>query len=139
MRMTWLKAVVIAVALTGCATGGATTGNGPGAAYRDPNLITAAELQKENSPNVYAAIQHLRPEMLRQHTENGSMSINSTMTGSDAYDVHVYLDNTRLGDVSDLKTISVTTIKEIRYLNPTQAMQRFGSGNPGGVIMLTSR
>ena len=133
MRLSSVRTLLAGLLLAGCASGG--VGTGGSSTYRDPNVITAAELANENSPNVYDAIQHLRPEMLRPHLANASSSISSPQD----YTVHVYMDSNRLGGISDLRTIPVATVKEIRYLNPAQAMQRFGSGNPGGVIVLTSR
>ncbi len=133
MRMSSVRTLLAGVLLAGCASGG--VGTGGASTYRDPNVITAAQLANENSPNVYDAIQHLRPEMLRPHLANASSSINSPQD----YTVHVYMDSNRLGGISDLRTIPVATVKEIRYLTPEQAMQRFGSGNAGGVIVLTSR
>ncbi len=131
MRLT--AGLVGALLLTGCATGGASAaGASP---MRDPNVISSQELARENSPSVYDAIQHLRPEMLRLRPANASSSISAP----DDYTVHVYLDNTRLGEIADLRSLPVTTVREIRYLDPAQAMQRFGSGNPGGVILLISR
>ncbi|HEU4988440.1 MAG TPA: hypothetical protein VFT41_01500, partial [Gemmatimonadaceae bacterium] len=73
-----------------CASGGAMGGS---AGIRDPNVITAAELAKENSSNVYDAIQHLRPEMLRQRPSNES----SSLSASASYAVRVYLDTSPLG------------------------------------------
>lgn len=124
---------VAALMLAGCASGGtmATAGQ----PHRDPNVITSDELAKENSPSVYDAIQHLRPELLQPRPGSQSSSIDSPQD----YTVHVYLDNSRLGELSDLRSVPVSTIREIRYLNPAQAMQRFGSGNPGGVLLLISR
>lgn len=133
-----VAAVGLGLALAACASGGAATGGGSGT-FRDPNVITAAELAHENSPNVYAAIQHLRPAMLQPHLAAQSSSINAARTGSGDYAVHVYMDQTRLGDISSLKTIPIANVKEVRYLDPQQALNRFGSGNPGGVILLVSR
>lgn len=133
MRVSSVRSLIAGLVLVGCASGGAT----PGAAStgRDPNVITRAELANENFSNVYDAIQHLRPEMLRPRLANSSSSISS----SAGYTVHVYIDNNRLGEIADLRNIPLVTVKEIRYLNPSEAMQRFGSGNPGGAIVLTSR
>ena len=133
MRMSSVRTLLAGLLLAGCASGG--MGAGGASTYRDPNVITPAELANENSPNVYDAIQHLRPEMLRPRLANASSSISS----SQDYVVQVYMDNNRLGGISDLRTIPVATVKEIRFLSPAQAMQRFGSGNPGGAIVLTSR
>ncbi|MGH7688088.1 MAG: hypothetical protein ACREN3_00610 [Gemmatimonadaceae bacterium] len=133
MRILSVRLVFAGLLLAGCASSGAMSG--AASTGRDPNIITQAELANENFSNVYDAIQHLRPEMLRPRLANSSSSISS----SEDYTVHVYMDNSRLGEIADLRNIPLVTVKEVRYLNPSQAMQRFGSGNPGGVIVLTSR
>ena len=133
MRVSSVRALLAGLVLAGCASGGAAAGAAP--AGVDPNVITQAELANENSPNVYDAIQHLRPMMLRPRLANSTSSIDAPQD----YTVHVYMDNARVGEIADLRTIPLATVKEIRYLNPAQATLRFGSGNPGGAIVLTSR
>lgn len=137
MRLSSVGTLLAGVWLAACASGGAAAGARQ--AVRDPNVITEAELANENSPNVYDAILHLRPSMLRPRLSNATSSINADVTGSGAYTLHVYLGNNLLGTVDDLRSVPVVTVKEIRYLNPSQAMQRFGSTDPGGVILLTLR
>lgn len=116
--------------LAACATAGSTPGAASG--IRDRNVITQQELAAENSTTVYEAIQHLRPEMLRTRPADQS----SSLTQSSGYAVNVYQDDNKLGDISVLHGMPLGLIREIRYLNASQAMQRFGSGNPGGVILL---
>ncbi len=137
-RLSTIRGAVLGVALAACASGGAATGGGAGTHF-DANVITQAELVHENSPNVYEAIQHLRPSMLQPHQAAQASSINAAVTGSSDYGIHVYMDQNMIGDISSLKTIPIANVKEIRYLDPQQAQARFGVGNPGGVILLTSR
>lgn len=133
MKLKSTARVLSLALLTACASGGTMGGASPSA--RDPNLITPAELATENSSNVYDAVEHLRPEMLRPHMANASSSISAPGN----FAVRVYLDANPFGTIADLRTIPVSTIKQIQYLTPSQAMQRFGSGNAGGVILLSTR
>ncbi len=116
--------------LSACATAG--TGGGVASGVRDRNVITQQELAAENSTTVYEAIQHLRPEMLRLRPAEQT----SSLTQSSGYTLNVYQDDNKIGDISVLHGMPLGLIREIRYLSPSQAMQRFGSGNPGGVIQL---
>jgi hypothetical protein len=124
MKKTAVARLLTAVLLAACATGGSV--GGASAPSRNRDLITSAELAKENSPTVYDAIEHLRPEMLRPRPGNSS----SSLASSSDYTVHVYMDNNRLGEIAELRAVPLAAVKEIRYLDPNQAMQRFGSGNP---------
>lgn len=135
MRLSSLRTLLFGLALAGCASGGAAGSTAGGSGHQDPNLITSAELVKANAPTVYAAIQQLRPQMLRQRFGTSTSSINSPQD----YAIKVYLDGQPLGGVDEMKTIAASTIKEVQFLTADQAQQRFGSGNPGGVIILTSR
>ena len=122
-----------ALLLCACATAG--SGGGTASGVRDRNVITQQELATENSTTVYEAIQHLRPEMLRLRPADQT----SSLTQSSGYTLNVYQDDNKIGDISVLHGMPLGLIREIRYLSPSQAMQRFGSGNPGGVIQLITR
>ena len=52
--------------------------------------------------------------------------------------VVVYVDNARVGPIDQLKTIGKIDVKEIRYLSPRVATDRWGEGHPGGVIYVTT-
>ncbi len=126
------------LALAACASTGTGGGRAAGPPP-DPNVITLTELEHANAANAYDAIQQIRPSMLRPRLAAESSSISAAQRNSDDYAVHVYLDDNRLGDITSLRGVPLSTIGEIRYLDPAHAMQRFGSGNPGGVILLVSR
>ena len=129
-----LSALVLSLALAaGCASGGASGASGP--PPRNPDVITEQELATAPYSNAYDAIQRLRPQMLQPSGGSGSSSI----TQQASYGVKVYLDNVPVGWISDLKDIPLSGIKEIRYLDATDATQRFGTGNPGGAILIRTR
>ena len=49
------------------------------------------------------------------------------------------IDGSRIGPLDDLAKIRASTIKEIRYLNPVAAHQRFGgAAREGPVILVVS-
>ena len=51
-------------------------------------------------------------------------------------DVVVYVDNTRMGGPATLAQIPITDVKEIQYLNGTDATQRYGTGHGSGAIIV---
>jgi hypothetical protein len=134
--------LLIAGALAaGCASKAANTeGVVPGdstkaAASRAPrtssNVLTAEELAKVDYTDLYQAVQRLRPSWL---VARGGQSMKSS-TGS----VAVYIGDSKFGDVSSLKQITMTDVKEARYMSPSEAQQRFGAGVRNGAIVVTRK
>ena len=128
-----LSILILAVLGTACATGAASEASGT--APRNPDVITQQELEQVPYSNAYDAIRRLRPQMLVQRSGAGSSSI----TQQAGYAIRVYLDNVPVGGISELKGIALAGIKEIRYFGPTDATQRFGTGNAGGAIAIRTR
>ena len=148
---------LLAVAAIGCAKHNAPASPTPeGCAAttqqstnRNRDVITHDELQAPGvvGLSVLEAVRSLRPQYLAvrgQHElpagqvsdgKNGSMQINSNESGK----VHSSIDGARIGPLDDLANIRASTIKEIRYLNPVAAQQRFGgSAKEGPVILVVS-
>jgi hypothetical protein len=46
----------------------------------------------------------------------------------------IYLDNMRMGTVSQLRSLSTVGVSEIRYYDPSQANLRWGTGHSHGAI-----
>ena len=108
-------------ALAGCASGG-----GEGGVRRDPNRITAEELANYTSLTVFEVVQRLRPRWLQRR-------------GSEQ-DPVVYQDGNRIGFAGDvLPGMAVTGIDSMRYLSPSDATTRFGTGHGAGAIEITTR
>ena len=157
MNTKWTVAGLgLGLALLGCASGGGSAASGApsaggGAAQnqapRVPNLITAEELANEAGGNAYDAIDHLRHTMLTARPTGaggaggggGGRSRGGGGGGASSTGPNVYLDGKRLGDTSTLRNVAVNTLKEIRFYNASDANERFGPGNPAGVIALTSK
>ena len=94
------------------------------------DVITAEELAKIDAPNALLAVQRLRPQFLQTR---GQTTIMSSST------IQVYVDGTRMGGPESLQQINTTDIKEIRWLNSSEATQRFGTGNAQGAIVVTRK
>jgi hypothetical protein len=139
MRLT--RAVLIAGAVigaAGCASspspGATTTAEGAGARpRRDPNVITGEELASRSTLNARQAIEQLRPQFLRTR---GTTTLGNASVGDVIW---VYVDGTRMGDLSVLNNITVPEIREIRYLSPSEATNRWGTGHVQGAILITRR
>lgn len=97
------------------------------------DLITAEELASIDAQTALQAVQRLRPNFL-QTRGGASMSITSGPVN-----VVVYVDQTRMGGPNTLSQIPVTEIREIRYLNATDATQRYGTGHGAGAIIVTRK
>lgn len=79
----------------------------------------------------YEAVAMLRPAFLRARGATGSR-------GGGTYAV-VYLDDVRLGGLSELRSIQLAQVREIRYVGPADATTRWGTNHAGGAILVTSR
>ena len=116
-----------------CATKG--TGATPGAPIRDPNLITEQDLADPSvgTGDALTAVRKLRPGFLMTR---GTGSIQSVTAGS----IHVSMNNGPLLSLSELSGIRAADVKEIRYINASDAAQRFGTAaGTGGVLLVKTR
>ena len=126
-----LKSIVLVLTLgvaTACAS--APAGGTAAATRTDPNIIRRSELTEAQLRDftVYEVIQQLRPRMLA--------NLGPTSVGPDGGALQVYLESTRLGDANALKDIRMVEIEEIRYLSPSEATLRYGTGHSNGVVQL---
>lgn len=124
MHKSFLLLVIAALGLQAC--GGTTDGsNKP---RRMPNVITADELSSSSTvtpgQSLYDAIRFLRPQFL---TPRG---------GGTSTEPVVYVDNIRRGGIDSLNNLFVSQVSEIRYMSASEATTRFGTGHPGGAILV---
>ena len=91
----------------------------------DRNLLTFEQIQQSHSQSAYEMIQQLRPRWLSQRGLNSP--------------VVLYVNESRVGTVSRLREYAPRDLREVRYLDATQATQRFGTGHRSGAIMLYLR
>jgi hypothetical protein len=102
------------------------------AAPQNRNLITADEIAKSNASSAYEAVERLRPSFFQTR---GSQSIQNTAPPTPM----VYVDGMKYGTVQSLMTLPAVSIISIQYMNAIDATQRFGIGNDGGAILVTTK
>jgi hypothetical protein len=105
----------------------------PSRPRKDPNLITEAELAARSALTARQVIEQLRPQFLRVR---GTTTLGNAQTGDVIW---VYFDGTRMGTVDVLNNIGAHEIREIRYLSPSEATNRYGTGHVQGAILVTRK
>ncbi len=144
--------VVTCACATACASGGASSAHGANTAARpasrSQNVITHEELASQAAGlNVYDAIQRLRPRMLHPETRStmsgttpGSTVAGNPMgAGPTLLTPEVFMDERPYStEIAALRDLLVSNITEIRFLTPSEAQMRWGSGHLGGVIQIVT-
>jgi hypothetical protein len=123
-----LAIIFVCFLLWGCASSGGSSNSG---ARRDPNLITEAELLDLPTGTAQDAIERLRPNWLRSRSATISGG-----TGGTAHMARVFVDGRDFGSHSALQEISLDSISEIEFMSARDATTRYGTGYPGGVILI---
>lgn len=138
MRTRILATLLLAGFAVACSggTGASSAGGAPRPARGGQNLITEGEIAElgQGLENAFDIVERLRPTMLRSR----AATFGTSQTG-EAIAVIAYVDDVRLGDTSNLRTVPRLQIREIRYVNATDATQRWGTGHGSGVIQVISR
>jgi hypothetical protein len=103
------------------------------------NLISEEEIAFLGGTvqTAYGIVQRLRPAMLRVRSGNAASSGNSSDVG--ANEISVFLDNQRLGGIRALEDITLSQIKEIKYLSASDATTLFGTNNSAGAIQVVGK
>jgi hypothetical protein len=133
--MRWAKVVTlgtVAVVGSACAT---TRSNTP---ITDPDVITEAQISHSKATNAYDVIATIAPKMFTAHGAPTTRGDQPPTSGRQALPVIVYIDNVKVGPITELKTLGKVDLKEIRYLSPRVATDRWGEGHAGGVIAVTT-
>jgi hypothetical protein len=99
---------------------------------QDQQLITQDEIAHMRGGNAYDVIHSLRANFLSLRGET------SLFATSSPYPT-VYVDGMRYGSIDVLCDIPAMQIASIRLYRSWDAMTRFGYGNMGGVIAITTR
>ena len=135
MHARWLAVLVVAVS-SGCASGGTSSGTSARSS-RSQDVIGEAEIASRvrDATNALQIIEQLRPQMLRSR---GSSSLTPGATSEDALP-RVYVDDISYGNLNSLSNINSVSIREIRFIKAADATTRWGTGNIGGVILVTTK
>ena len=131
-----LHVIVLLSAVGACAGRTAATGEAasPGqqsALRRDRDVITQEELSQPSvrAQSLLDLIQSSRPHFLNTRGKNSH-------SDDEAGAVHVSIDNGRILPLQELATIHAGTAIEVRYLNASAAMQKFGGAAREGPVIL---
>lgn len=107
----------------------ASASSHPAPARRDSKLILLDEIRASGAATAFDLVQTLRPMWLNKR---GPQSIQNEG------DVHVYVGDTRMGDLDALREIAAASIASIRYLDAKEANYKFGQGHPYGAIVIST-
>ena len=133
--MLWRTALWLGVAVSlvsGCASSRATT------PAMDPEIITQDQIARSKATNAYDLIATIRPQMFTAHGAATTRGEQPSTQGRQAQPVVVYIDNVKVGPVAELKALGTLDVREIRYLSPRVATDRWGLNHAGGVIYVTT-
>ena len=102
---------------------------------RRADVVTANELESFPTASTIESLRRLRPEFFRpvrssldQHNTAGANPV-------------VYVDDAYNGGLESLETVPKDAVREVRFLRPIQAVERWGPGCPcvAGVILVVTR
>lgn len=96
------------------------------------NLIVQAEIDGTHLDTIYEVIERLRPNMMRTRGQMGRLSAGAGMST-----IKVYQNGTMIGDITMLRGIQASAVKQVEYVNSSDATTRFGTGNDAGAILVT--
>jgi hypothetical protein len=99
--------------------------------YRS-QVITEDEVVASKAANAYDVIKKVRANFF-------SYRGRTTLIGTSSPDPTVYVDEQPFGPISSLRTIPADEITEIRLYRAWEATTKYGMGNMGGVILVTTR
>lgn len=123
MKMLGRMALIgVAVLSSACA---ATTSSG----RTSQRTIDVLEIRESGYTDAFALVQAVRPHWL---STRGSTSFGPTNQ------VKVYLDGSRLGGISELRSLSTRSLLSLEYLDGVQATQRWGLDHGSGAIVAIS-
>ena len=101
------------------------------------DIITREQITATNLATAYEVVQRLEPRWLRSR---GAISLREAAEEEvNTFGIVgpvVYLNSARRGDIEELRSIMVESIREILYFNGRNASFRFGSGHGSGVIQV---
>jgi hypothetical protein len=133
--MRWRSVLTLGAAVSfasGCAATRTTTPK------TDPDVITADQIARSKATNAYDLIATISPKMFTAHGAATTRGNQPPTEGRQALPVVVYIDNVKVGPIDELKAVSKIDVREIRYLSPRVATDRWGENHAGGVIYVTT-
>jgi outer membrane cobalamin receptor len=105
---------------------------GPGM-VSNSQVITEEEIEASRATNAFEVIQKLRANFLSYRGETSLTKNQSTPYPT------VYLDGQEFGPINTLRNIPASQIASIQLLRSWEATTKYGTGNMGGVIAISTR
>ncbi|HEU4748217.1 MAG TPA: Plug domain-containing protein [Gemmatimonadaceae bacterium] len=99
----------------------------------DSQVITEEEIDASNAANAFEVIRKLRANFLAYRGETSVTAGRSTPYPT------VYVDGQQYGPIESLRTIPASQISLIRLYRSWEATTKYGTGNMGGVIAISTR
>ena len=93
--------------------------------YRPSSVLTSQEISHANGGSAYDLIAQMRPSFL-----------NATRGATGFGERRVYVDGICVGGLAQLRMIPSMTVREVRFLNASDATTLYGMGNSGGAVMI---
>jgi hypothetical protein len=108
---------------------------------RNRDVITKEEMQGASmgSQSVLDVVTALRPNFLTVrglHTVPVKDANGNQVVDEESGKVHASIDGNRVVALDELRSIQASTVVEIRFLNPSAAMQKFGGAAREGPVIL---
>ena len=119
-----LQLSLLLLLLGGCATSG-----GVAAPQGRSDLIAEEQIRGNSYATVYDAVVALRPNWLRTRGQDSF----TTPT-----QIQVYVDNVRVGGISNLQQISSVAAYYVQWYDGIEASARWGLGHGAGVIFVST-
>ena len=121
--------VLILAAVGACQSTSEGGGGSGGFPHDRITLEEMEELADISALNARQTIQRLRPSWLRPR----SSSLRAR------YLPVVFQDGLKMGGLENLDRVQAWQLNEIRHLSAADATSRYGTGYPGGIILLVTR
>ena len=120
-----LARLALGVIVSGC-----THGSARHAQRAQADLITRAEMERNEYASLYEVVQALRGQWLRTRGP-------TTILGRPS-EVQVMVDDMRLGGVTTLRSLTRDNVVTIAFVDPVTAAQRWGGRYAQGTIVVTT-
>jgi hypothetical protein len=121
-------AVAVCALAAACATAHPSSGK-----VADSQFISEEEVETSKAPTAYEVIQKLHANFL---SYRGETSFDKSK--SQPYP-KVYVDGQEYGSIASLRNIPASQVSTIQLYRSWEATTKFGGGNMGGVIAVTTR
>ena len=129
MRTLALALLLGGLSVSGCVS---SSSSKPTGARSDRYRITREELQAMPPGTAMDVVERLHRDWLR-----GRSATVTTSTGRNY--PHVFVDGRPFGPTDTLLSFETNSIEEIRFITPSDATTRYGTGYPGGIIEIILR